>query len=361
LLERTFQGSNVPVSVLTNDKSFETVINGGQVTIHKLHGDVQSPDEAVITKQDYEEFARKHEILLAKLKGEMCSKNFLFLGYSFSDTNINHILTSIRLFYNGKPPQNHYCIMREISKDECKDEEEHKYKLNKQTHYIIDLQEYGISTILVKGFDEITELLAEVQRRVLLKNVLISGMCEDDAKEAKQYAREISKWLISNEFKIVTGYGKNIGAEVVAGVREGCKLTKKYVTNYSDIITINAFPPIQETLDKEEKEWYTNLREIMVAKTQITILICGNKKVNTNLVVSDGVIEEAEISETKGNLIIPIAVTGGAASEFWERMNKKKNEYTNGQDFKLLKEGKNFTDIFNAIERIINSYLNKTY
>lgn len=33
-------------------------------------------------------------------KGEMCSKTFLFLGYSFSDPNIHHILARIRKVYD---------------------------------------------------------------------------------------------------------------------------------------------------------------------------------------------------------------------------------------------------------------------
>lgn len=89
LIERTFRQQERQVSVLTNDNSFCKFSSKNAVTVHKLHGDVESPEEAVITKKDYEEFVPKHEVLLAKLKGEMCSKSFLFLGYSFSDTDIH--------------------------------------------------------------------------------------------------------------------------------------------------------------------------------------------------------------------------------------------------------------------------------
>jgi len=111
LLEKSFDQKNLKHSVLTDDTSFKKFIDRNGIVLHKLHGDVETPHEAVITKRDYEEFACKHEILLAKLKGEMCSKSFLFLGYSLSDTDINHILAQIRLFYGGNPPKKHYCVI----------------------------------------------------------------------------------------------------------------------------------------------------------------------------------------------------------------------------------------------------------
>jgi rRNA-processing protein FCF1 len=107
LLERTFDSLNKTYAVLTDDISLKKFIDRNGVVIHKLHGDVETPSEAVITRQDYEDFARKHEILLANLKGGLCSKSFLFLGYSLTDTDIRHILSQIRLYFQNKYPQTH--------------------------------------------------------------------------------------------------------------------------------------------------------------------------------------------------------------------------------------------------------------
>jgi len=70
LLEKTFTQQNLSYSFLTNDKSFAKFVDKNAIILHKLHGDVEMPSEAVITKKDYEEFVWKHEMLLAKLKGE---------------------------------------------------------------------------------------------------------------------------------------------------------------------------------------------------------------------------------------------------------------------------------------------------
>jgi hypothetical protein len=91
LLECAFENMGLSYSVLTDDDSLKKHSDGKDVILRKLHGDVDSPSDCVITKRDYEEFAYRHEILLSQLKGEMYAKSFLFLGYSFSDTDINHI------------------------------------------------------------------------------------------------------------------------------------------------------------------------------------------------------------------------------------------------------------------------------
>lgn len=82
--------------------------------IYKIHGSVKNADKCIIARRDYDEFARTHDIVLSELKGEMCSNSFLFLGYSFSDTDIQHILTRIRLTYDKEHPQRHFSIIEEV-------------------------------------------------------------------------------------------------------------------------------------------------------------------------------------------------------------------------------------------------------
>ena len=72
--------------------------------------------------------------------------------------------------------------------------------------------------------------------------------------------------------------------------------------------------------------------------------------------VSEGVVEEALIAKRNGLLIIPIAVTGGAALTVWEKISKDDTEYTRSNEFKLLKEGNDFDTIYSAVRKIITNY-----
>ena len=201
LLEHTFEELNMTYSFLTNDQSLKKYINGNEIIIHKLHGDVDTPNEAVITKTDYDEFAYKHEILLSKLKGEMCTNTFLFLGYSFSDTDINHILTRIKLFYKGQPARNHYCIQEIVKQKENEPKEEFEYRKRKQDHHILDLQNYGVHTVLVEDYNQdIPKILNEIKKRINANNVFISGACDDTNENLNEYVdltKNLASWLIN--------------------------------------------------------------------------------------------------------------------------------------------------------------------
>ncbi len=366
LLERTFSKLNLSYSFLTNDSSLSKYINGKGIVLHKLHGDVDLPQEAVITKIDYDEFAFNNEIILSKLKGEMCSNTFLFLGYSFSDTDINHILTRIRLFYKGNPVRTHYCIQEKIKrnvndKGKYETDEELEYRKRKQQHHITNLLTYGIQTVLVDNYEvEIPQLLKRIREIVYKKNVFISGSCEDNDSGIElynQYAKTISTWLITNNYKIYSGYGRNIGAAVVAGVHDGCQVTKRHaIKQFNEQIFVYPFPYKSINDENERKQIYTELRCNTISKTRIVLIINGTKKLKRKNVVADGVIEEFNIANDNNCLIIPIAVTGGAAEKIWEIMKNSDTAYTSSQEFNTLKFGVNFEEVYRAVRTIIENF-----
>ena len=124
LIERSLTKADITYSVVTDDESYVSLDPAAKVKVHKIHGDVKTPSRCVITRRDYEKFEETHDIVLSELKGEMCTNSFLFLGYSFSDIDIQHILSKIRLIYNDDHPQRHYCIMEKIRKENCDDEDD---------------------------------------------------------------------------------------------------------------------------------------------------------------------------------------------------------------------------------------------
>lgn len=97
----------------------------------------------------------------------------------------------------------------------------------------------------------------------------------------------------------------------------------------------------------------------MIANTQITIIICGEKKDSEGKIIpSPGVIEEAELSRKQGNLIIPIAVTGGAAYIIWKDMTKIKNKGYKLQEFNALNQTwKKYEEILYTVENILSHYI----
>lgn len=59
------------------------------------------------------------------------------------------------------------------------------------------------------------------------KNILISGAFENESKKSSEigkFAETLSTWLMTQNCKIFTGYGKNLGKNIVSGSFSGCKL-----------------------------------------------------------------------------------------------------------------------------------------
>lgn len=358
LLEYAFENLGLSFSVLTDDDSLKKHTDGKDIILRKLHGDVDRPDDCVITRHDYEEFAFKHEILLSQLKGEMCAKSFLFLGYSFSDTDINHILTRIRLFYKGNSPQRHFCVLQNVCKGAGETDEDFEYRKRWLEHHVADLQSYGISTVLIDDFAEITDMLKAVRHRISAKQVFISGAFEEDSSgELSKYVRDISKWLIENGYRIHTGYGKNVGAEIVAGAFTACEKSKTKIKDFNSSVFLYPFPYHKAMSEEDRKATYTELRKNAISRTHITIIINGTKKITKrpSPVISGGVLEEGHLSIEQGNLVIPIAVTNGAARQLWSEINDTQNDYSQTSDFQLLSSGASFATVIEAVKRIIKS------
>ena len=85
---------------------------GRDVVVYKMHGDISQPQAAVLTKDDYERYESSHRLFVENLQGDLVSTTFLFLGFSFTDPNIDYVLRRVRVLL-GENQRTHYCIMRQ--------------------------------------------------------------------------------------------------------------------------------------------------------------------------------------------------------------------------------------------------------
>lgn len=384
LVEQALEYRDLKCNKIIEDKDLRKNENSHPIWLYKMHGDVGNYNSIVITKQDYENYYDKYEMLIAKLKSEICTKTFLFLGYSISDPNIMHILARARKVFDKKNGRLHYAIMekpKEIHPN-GRNNKNYKYEIIKQQHQIADLAEYGIKVILVDDYEQITDILKEIVSIVYGKNVLISGAFEKETannEEIRRFTENLAIWLIKNNYKIFTGYGKNLGQHIIAGAFEGCKLRtideQNMLESVPDIVSVNQrvvnnfngrvflFPfPYDVSMSKDEREGlYHRLRQNMIASTQITIIIGGEKykngkDISDGLINSQGVIEEFEISNEQGNYILPVSITGGAAKKIMDNLELQ-NDFYGSKAFNTLKYVKNFDEALKAVQELLKLLL----
>ena len=107
LIEKALQEAGKIVDVKHTKSQLSTSVRGRDATVYKMHGDANMPTEAVLIKDDYEKYLLNNGEFYTALRGDLLTKKFLFLGFSFADPNIDYILGKIRASYS-EHHQTHY-------------------------------------------------------------------------------------------------------------------------------------------------------------------------------------------------------------------------------------------------------------
>ena len=103
LIETALDAAGKIVDVKFAVDQLKTNVRGRSATLFKMHGDVSDPEHAVLTKDDYEGYFRDREPFVTALAGDLTTKTFLFLGFSFTDPNIDYVMSRVRVVYTGRP------------------------------------------------------------------------------------------------------------------------------------------------------------------------------------------------------------------------------------------------------------------
>ncbi|WP_181390538.1 SIR2 family protein [Sphingobacterium athyrii] len=327
LIEKSLEANGKTVEIKIRNVDFSRNIKKKDAIVYKMHGDKNSPDEAVLTKDDYETYNDKKELFSTALRGDLLSKTFLFVGFSFDDPNLEYILGRIKILLKENTPT-HYCFFKEVqetdfnedSKTPEQNKEDYLYAKIKQELKIDDLIRYGIHAIMVKEYSEITEILYEIEKRLKRKNIFISGAAHHylpyTVDQAIDLIHTLSYKLAENDYKIISGFGLGIGSIVINGALD-FKLNSNY-RNLDDLLILRPFPQTQSD-DTNISKIRTDYRKEMISKAGIAIFIFGNKKSGDNVINSDGMEEEFKISQQYNVIPIPIGATGYVSKSLWEK------------------------------------------
>ena len=328
LIEQEFENQGYNVDLKIEEENLSTHKANIDVIIYKMHGDIQLAHKAVIAKDDYEQYDKYRQMFSTVLQGDLITKTFMFLGFSFEDPNIEYILSRIKLLI-GINRREHYCIIRRNKlSDFGNNQQEFEYNNTKQDFKINDLKRYGIQTILIDEYSEITEILDYLRLEIKKQNIFISGAADDylpySESRAESIINKLSYKIAAKGNKIISGFGLGIGSSVINGVLEyTTENKKKHIDNY---LLLRPFPQNITDNDKRKMLW-REYREDMLKEAGIALFFFGNKSVqdtdNNNgykIINSDGMREEYEIAKSLGVKVIPVGATGSISKKFWEEL-----------------------------------------
>jgi hypothetical protein len=323
LLEDAYRYAGRLFDVKSTDSQLSYTARGREVVIYKMHGDVARPDEVIICKDDYERYATKHKVFQDKLEGDLVSHNFLFIGFSFSDPNLQYMLAYLRALL-GVNQREHYAIMRKVSRSDYRagadGDADFAYEQTKQNLQIQDLQRYSVQTLLIDDYKEITSILQELEARYHHRNVFVSGSAHDypahfDETRIRTFCELLGTQLIEQDFNLVSGLGAGIGTHVIKGALERL-FEQERRPPVNQRLLLRPFPRLDPN-DPAKPQFQRKYREEMLSHAGFAIFIAGNRDGHP---IAPGVVEEFEISQQLQKIPIPLGVTGSAAAEIWNRI-----------------------------------------
>lgn len=298
------------------------------VVVYKMHGDVDHAAEAVVSKDDYESYPFRMAPFVSALRGDLIEKTFLFLGFSFSDPNIDYILSRVRDQYE-RDQRHHYCIQRGVTKLANEDIDTFKYRELKQHYFIRDLKRFGIQTCLVTDYKDITALLEKITARYKRSSIFISGAAEKygtlSPTDAQSFLHALSRQIASNRNRIITGFGLGVGGSIINGVLAHLNDIGKTISD--EDIVIRPFPQIAASGTSLTDQW-TEYRKAMIEHAGIAIFVYGNKlDPANNIILSNGMRQEFDLCIDAGVMPLPIGATGYMAETLWREVLNDFNKF----------------------------------
>jgi hypothetical protein len=360
--------ANKEVDVKISQANLSTSLPRHDAILYKMHGDIKQPQDAVLTKDDYENYNAKRQLFTTALQGDLVSKTFLFIGFSFDDPNLSYILSRIRVLL-GENQRDHYCFFRKPQEADYREngctrsdaEAMCKYERLKLQYKVRDLKRYAIQALIIEEYTEVTDVLELLNKKIRRKNIFISGAAHEYGNWGEQAAIEwiyqLSRTLVENKYRLITGFGHGIASAVINGV-----LSHVFATKYQHLdesIIMRPFPQWSQP-DADVKRLWTDYRVGIANESGIAIFLFGNKLTPTGVVHSDGMMEEFELSHSMGALPVPIGATGYAAELIWQKVqtNLPKYGYVTvalQRAFMALNDrSKTAKELINEIEKIVN-------
>lgn len=333
LLEEGLKENNRKADVKITQSSLASNIYDRDAVVYKMHGDANFPNEAVLTKDDYEAYSISRPLFRTALQGDLISKTFLFIGFSFEDPNLDYILSQIRVLL-GESSRMHYCFFKKVKQYNGESEENYAYRKAKQDLQIKDLQRYGIYAILLDAYSEITQIMQEIEKNILLRHIFISGSISEylapwTERVVNDFAFNLAKRLVQQGFKVISGFGLGIGSSIVNGALDEI-INSKY-KHIDEHLCLRPFPQTARE-GKSLQDLWQEYRTNMIGESGISIFIFGNKIKkegdNDTTVIADGMLKEFAIAKSKSSIIIPVGSTGWAAQKIFKEVEAEIDKYS---------------------------------
>lgn len=195
-----------------------------------------------------------------------------------------------------------------------------EYRTAKQELFIRDLERYNIRAVMVDTYQQITDTLSLIENRYKSRTIFVSGAAHEygtrwTANEAIQFVHELSKSLVAQDYRLVTGLGLGIGSTVLDGALQQIYHVQR--SGLTDQLIIRPFPQ-----SLQGKQLWKAYREDMLDFAGMAVYMFGNKLQGDppTVMESNGMVDEFEIAHEKGIKVLPLGFTEYVSRLLYDRV-----------------------------------------
>ncbi|WP_433754637.1 SIR2 family protein [Nocardia sp. CA-135398] len=332
------QACDATTFVAVTDEDIRT-IGTNHRTVIKMHGSVNTKnstpawaEQPVITRSDYEQYEFQRPRTWALLRAAYVSKTFLFLGFSFTDPNIDILLRLARQ-HAMSVTDRHLTVLKRPSANPERTLHDLRVK---------DLEASGVKVCEIDDFHELQSIIQALVRRTRPLRLFISGSGGTNADGNPRDEVEILPWCVTvaallaerSEWEL-TSLGGPAGWNVTKDVANIRRSEQNYRPEKLTFYFRQKQDPPPELQERVGTSVYTDL-----AREQLVGMLLDDCR--AMLVIGGGSRTEEEIrwARERGVGIVPLAASGGAALRDWQAHHGSPPELggrtASGNDWDLL-------------------------
>jgi SIR2-like domain len=283
-----------------------SVSSSRQIT--KMHGSLKKPPLSgwrappVITRSDYEQYEMLHPRIWALLKASYMTRAFLFLGFSFSDPNIEILLRLSRTLLDVGTPE-HFTVLRKPGA--VKELRNHELRVQ-------DLESSGIAVHEIDSFDDMVPLLERLVQRTRKARLFISGSEGTDPEEVRAIGKKVGHRLAETPIEIASLAG-SAGLAVAFPFGYSLQANEEYSPDRIKFYfrqSTSAPPPLEQRMGTAVYTGWTRERILddVLPECRATLVLGGGERT----------MDEVTRSKILRMPVIPIPASGGTAMDVYE-------------------------------------------
>jgi len=283
-------------------------------TIIKMHGSVDASrawaSPPIVTRTDYENYPIDRPRTWAVLQGAYLSRTMLFLGFSFTDPNVEVLLKLARRYgrstgYPG-PQTRHITVLRRP--DTSDDDQRRRHGLQ-----VEDLERSGVRVHEIDDFHELEPLLSDLVRRTRPKRLFVSGSGGPPKVDLAPWTGPLASPLADRNDWELTSLGGEAAWGLSKEVAEIRKAEDKYDPDKIKFSFRGSTSRAPSMDSRVGTAVYTDL-----TREQLVPRLLQNCRALLAIHGADRTAEEIAWAQDRGVGVIPLAASGGAAKAYWD-------------------------------------------